>query len=580
MSESKNTKINIQMEILLKPILNTTDPNCMIYQTEELTLTILGGIRIEHLDRMRVTLKLEVHNRKYKQYIENPEVCDLAMRHNVDLYNDLQVEKFIRRAAERMEIGVSALTKAIADLTGQLEGYRMEALQKTEPPKPTYKILSEKESQEAKLYLSSPNLMERTKADIGRSGVIGEETNRLLMYLIFTSRKRDHPLHVVSLGNSGVGKSHLQEKVGELIPEEEKYEITTLTENAFYYFGQQELKHKLLLIEDLDGAEGALYPLRELQSKKKIIKTITIKDGKGQTKTVSLTVEGPVSVGGCTTKESIYEDNANRSFLLYIDESKEQDEKIMSYQRKCSAGKTNREEENQLKELFKNAQRLLKKVTIVNPYAEYLQLPAEVFKPRRTNAHYLAFIEAVTFYHQYQREEKPDLETGEVYIETSVEDIEEANKLMVEILLRKSDELNKATRSHFEKLKAYLQNTAQASFVASEIRQAFRENYSNQKRYMQELLQNGYVERISGSASKGFTYALTAQQAYENLQSKITGILSGIIETIQGVQSSSSVVVQTGNGLPKVQKTSKKNTVVQKSTESISSPENNPHTGA
>ena len=39
-------------------------------------------------------------------------------------------------------------------------------------------------------------------------------------------------------------------------------------------------------------------------------------------------------------------------------------------------------------------------------------IPKEVFKPRRTNAHYLAFIEAVTFYHQYQ-EKCHDTETGE-----------------------------------------------------------------------------------------------------------------------------------------------------------------------
>lgn len=69
-----------------------------------------------------------------------------------------------------------------------------------------------------------------------------------------------------------------------------------------------------------------------------------------------------------------------------------------------------------------------------------------MFKPRRTNAHYLAFVEVVTFYHQYQREKKHDPDTGEEYIETTLEDIAEANKLMKEILLRKSDELNGATR--------------------------------------------------------------------------------------------------------------------------------------
>jgi hypothetical protein len=48
-----------------------------------------------------------------------------------------------------------------------------------------------------------------------------------------------------------------------------------------------------------------------------------------------------------------------------------------------------------------------------NPFAESLHIPDEVFKPRRSNAHYLAFIEAVTFYHQYQREKQYDKDTGE-----------------------------------------------------------------------------------------------------------------------------------------------------------------------
>ncbi|MFK7115694.1 hypothetical protein V3468_14825 [Flavobacterium oreochromis] len=206
------------------------------------------------------------------------------------------------------------------------------------------------------------------------------------MYLIFTSRKTNNPLHCISLGSSGTGKTHLQSKVAELIPEEDKIEMTVLSANAFYYFNRTELQNKLILIEDLDGAESVLYPLRELQSKKKITKTLVHKDKKGTTQTIHLTVEGSVSVSGCTTQESIYEDNSNRSFLLYIDESQEQDEKIMFYQRAVSAGQINYEEEIQTKMLLQNAQRLLKTITVRNPFAMHLTLPQFVFKPRRTNA--------------------------------------------------------------------------------------------------------------------------------------------------------------------------------------------------
>lgn len=67
-------------------------------------------------------------------------------------------------------------------------------------------------------FLQQPRLLERTNEIISKSGIVGEELNRLIMYLIFTSRKTTRPRHVISFGSSGTGKSHLQEKVFLTIP--------------------------------------------------------------------------------------------------------------------------------------------------------------------------------------------------------------------------------------------------------------------------------------------------------------------------------------------------------------------------
>ena len=132
--------------------------------------------------------------------------------------------------AERLGIGTSVVAAALADLTDLLEAYRLEEREKALTEKDPRKILSEAEIKAARLYLSSPNLVARTQADIGKAGVIGEATNRMLLYLVYTSRKRDNPLHAISLGSSGNGKTHLQETVAALIPAEDKLEITTLSE--------------------------------------------------------------------------------------------------------------------------------------------------------------------------------------------------------------------------------------------------------------------------------------------------------------------------------------------------------------
>lgn len=509
------------MEQTPKRSLDTTNAEHILYQNGMINIAILGGIRLEGLDRMRTTLKIQIEH--------------LSIRHNLDLYNDNQVEKLVRKVAEKLEVGTSVITAALTDLTDLLEQYRLDEIERAASAGHPIqkKILTAEEQQQAKLYLSAPNLIERTREDIGKAGVIGEENNRLLMYLIFTSRKREHPLHVISLGSSGIGKTHLQEKVSALIPEEDKMESTSLSAAAIYYFGRYDLRNKLVLIEDLDGAEGSLFPIRELQSKRKIIRTVPFKNTKGETKSIQLVVEGPVTIAGCTTKESLYEDNANRSFLIHIDESKEQDEKVMAYQRKLSAGKIDIAEQQQLTHAFQNMQRMLQPVQIRNPFAEFLKIPEEVFKPRRTNAHYLAFVELITFYHQYQREKQYNKETGEEFIETTLEDIAEANKLMKEILLRKSDELNGATRSYFEKLKSWLTQERKATYTNQQAKKNFRLPSSTIKRYQLHLQLNGHIRVVQGKKHKGYEYEIVSYEEYEAMQNHIGTIMDEILERLR-----------------------------------------------
>lgn len=513
--------------------LNTSNPLFLTWQYGEISFELLGGVKLEGLDRLKITLKM-----LYKQSV---------LRSNLDLYNDAQVEKLVRKTAEQFNLGSSYMAKVIEELTNLLEAHRITCLQQLEVKKER-KVLNAEETQEAITFLQQPELLKITGELIGASGVIGEEHNRLLMYLIFTSRKRENPLHIVSLAASGTGKSYLQERVAALIPDEDKIEMTVLSENAFYYFGQTELQHKLMLIEDLEGAQQALYPLRELQSKNRLVKRVVVKDKNGNTQTVEVTVEGPVCVAGCTTQEHIYEDNANRSFLIYLDDSKAQDSRIMLRQKQASAGLIDFEGERKVKVLLQNCQRVLEPVKVRNPYALQLQLPAEVFKIRRTHAQYLHFIEAITFYKQYQRNKITDPVTGEQYIETTLDDIAEANELMKVVLVGKSDELNHATRVYLEQIKEYLQQQQKDSFTTREIREGYKLNMSNQKRYMLQLLQAGYIQKQAGKDNV-FEYIVTSYDEFISLQDRVKAVLDKALATLREQQSSQ--VVQTGSELSK-----------------------------
>ena len=536
--------------------LNTRNPEYITYTTEELQITILGGINLQQIDRLRITIK-----------ISRTDTGDPlhSIRHTLDLYHSDYLEKLINKASEQLETGTNVLRRAIAELTEQIEAYRLSKIENVKEQKPQQRQLNEERKQRAIKYLKSPNLLQRTNEDIGKTGVIGEEINRLLMYLVFTSRLREQPLHIVSLGASGIGKTYLQEKVSELIPEQDKLEITILSENAFYYFDRKELKNKLVLIEDMDGAQEVLYPLRELQTKRKISKTIPIKDSKGNMHTITLHVEGPISLAGTTTKERLYEDNANRSLLIYLDSGQEHKELIMDYQRKLSAGKIDSRRENGLKEFFKDMQSVLRPVKVRNPYAEFLKLPEYVFKPLRTNAHYLATIETITFYCQYQRELKKDPNTGEPYVETALEDIEWAGRLLKEVLLAKSDELTNAERGFFESLKNWLKGNSKKSFYAKEVRDVFRMHPSKVKRYLQSLTAYNMVKITGGNRFKsGFEYEVLTPDDYKHLESTVNTVLDNVLAEIkQRMSGPGGLSVVHGQNRPLNNKeTSKLNAVV------------------
>ena len=93
-------------------MLNTTNPNNYEYFTKYLEIHILGGIKTNKLESMRVTLSIQ----KLKH--------DNVLRHTIDLYNDNQVEKFVRKVAERLEIGTSVVRRTLQELIRELENYR------------------------------------------------------------------------------------------------------------------------------------------------------------------------------------------------------------------------------------------------------------------------------------------------------------------------------------------------------------------------------------------------------------------------------------------------------------------------
>jgi DNA primase len=509
----------------VRGLLDTKNEDYLAFEYENLLMSIIGGVSLFPLDKLKITLGITRTDSKNKLH--------RLRQSNLDLYSEEQLQRFIRTASEKLEIGTKQLNLAIAELTEELEEHRNHKIEKQKPPVEKKKILTSFRKEELLKILKRKDLLQYINQLIGNTGIVGEAKNRLVMWTVFTSRLMENPLHIICLGASGTGKTYLQERVAELFPKEEKVSFTASTEQAFYYVGRTELKNKIILIEDMDGANSVLYVLRELQSKSYVSKLVPIKDSKGNMQTKLLEVEGPIVLSGTTTKEKLYEDNANRCLLIYLDNSTEQQAGIMERQRNVSAGLVNRAEEERIIELLQDLQMLFRKINVVNPFATKLHIPETVFKPLRTNAHYLQFIEAITFVHQFQRVIKKDNQ-GTEFIETTLEDIELANELLKEILLAKSDELTKACRTFLEDVKAILTKEKKQSFYKSDIRNAMRINPNNLKHYLTTLHFYGYIQKVGGNKFKGgYEYEITNKYEYEKLQSDVTTALDKALAEIR-----------------------------------------------
>jgi hypothetical protein len=258
-----------------------------------------------------------------------------------------------------------------------------------------------------------------------------------------------------------------------------------------------------------------------------------MKQPNGKMQTILLEVLGPICLSGTTTQERLYEDNANRCLLIYLDNTIQQQSAILQRQRDVSAGLIDRHQEEETKELLRDLQSMFRAINVINPFANQLIIPEEVFKPLRTNAHYLLFIEAITFVHQYQREVKKDA-YGIAYIETTIEDIELANNLLRDVLLSKSDELTNACRQFLENLKKNLEKQNKESFFRKDIRDIIRINPDTLRYYLSQLTKYGYLKIVGGNKHKsGYEYEISDKEEYARLSESIETALDTCLQAIK-----------------------------------------------
>jgi hypothetical protein len=370
--------------------------------------------------------------------------------------------------------------------------------------------------------LTDPRLFDRIVDDLSTLGYVGEDLNKVLLYLCASSRKLDDPISVLILSQSASGKSFLVDSIKKLMPPEDVVAVTSLSDQALNYL--DDLSHKFLVLGEAVHGDVVEHQIREMLSGKELSRMVAIKDpetGKLQ----STIVRTPVIVASVMsgTNHAVNPENASRCFMVNTDESKEQTSRIHAHQRgkySLERLKAGSDQKYQIIQAHQAAQRILEKRTIINNFAPLLDFPTSLMRLRRDHDRFLDLIACVCFLRQYQTTLQY---AGDVnYIECDLEDYSYAYRIMVEGVMSSTvRELPKGAVVVYEEIRAWVREEAKAqglkatevSFTQRQVREATGLGHTWVKANLRQLVDYEYVVLAKGGneRSKAF-YRLRADE--------------------------------------------------------------------
>jgi len=366
------------------------------------------------------------------------------------------------------------------------------------------------------------------------------------------SRKLPEPLSVLFCARSGAGKSTLQDRLCALCPPEDLVKYTRISGQVLFYKDENALRHKLLVVDEEDGAAQAAYALRSLLSSGYLSCSVTRTDPRtGRPEADDRRVNGPVSNFLTTAHPEAFDfETRNRYVLVTIDESREQTKRILERQRwnETLEGLLADERKKAIARRHHDAQRLLEPLRVIIPVE--LTYPSGLLILRREHMKYLSLVKAIALLHQHQRPIRSATIDGRAvsYIEATEKDVEIARPLAALVLARNLDELSPPSRSLLIALREIVERKKTAAKAAAgakaadtkgspgprryllrkpdagdgrgerhlvsrqEIQKTTGLSYWHVRTYMAQLVEYEYVEKVRGQQGRQTLYELLHEE--------------------------------------------------------------------
>lgn len=363
-------------------------------------------------------------------------------------------------------------------------------------------------------------LTEILTSDCEKLGYIEERINKMLFFLAGTSRLTGEPLSLLDISPPGTGKSFGMSTVMGLMPSDEVLKYSRLTPNALYYRSGDELKGKVLFIEEIVGMENSLEALRMLISSGELAVSGVEKDARtGQLRAVERRVRADIPVISTGVRDIFDEETLSRFILTYNETAEDHLKRIMKAQghRYSLDGEKLKMRHDKIRESHWHLQRSFDpELKVINPFHDKLQVNAKLPIASRKNMQYLRLMHNIAFTRQHSRERKHDTDRNGnkiSYIEVTPEDVALTNEIASYVFRFAGSDLSKRQHEAYSAILRHCEDAInkkriglyEYKFSRREIRESRGWDAMTAKRLFDELERLEYIRKTSG-AGQGMRY--------------------------------------------------------------------------
>nr|WP_294922366.1 hypothetical protein [uncultured Flavobacterium sp.] len=503
--------------------LDLTSTDFIKYQSGNLEAEVIGGINTIALNRFQVMLKI---SRRPQMSVQD------VYRNNVDLYNENNIQHFIKQASIKLKLESTQIADFIYDLTERLESYRKDKSTGKEE-KPVIPMSTSHEQKKTAKLLKSETLLEDLQLLLTQSGVPCGQI-ALKLFLIALSSKQTSVMHGILQGSSEL-TSEIIKSFSSVLPAETARFKTSISDSVLYYAPNENYwKNKALLLPSIDTLGKKNMAITELILQGQVNRLVTENTEQGTYRASNKSVKGNLSFISSTSKGYHELMNSDTVMALPISNSNAIKEAITTLEIKRFAGllddKQTQNNQRQLQGLFRE----IKSMTVVNPYLEQLNISATFNKDNKLISQFLRVTNLIALLHQKQL--SIIQKNGAWQIEVEPRHMVQALELFREIWFKEEKELSfnvSGTLARIKKtlLRDHKEDHQEADFLVKDMRAKLKVSPSSLARHINILYDYGKLERTGGNQRDGYSYKVvswndssdTAQQ-YETFKNEILAL--------------------------------------------------------